>query len=216
MSTRAALLTGAALTAAALVYSALLYGTLPAMVPVHWGLSGQVDGWGAKGWAAWALPGLMALFVVLTVGFPWLSPRSFTVETFRSTFNYLMVLVIGLMGFIHIVSLQSALNPSTSLERVLIGGLFLFFAAIGNVLGKTQRNFWIGVRTPWTLASDRVWSATHRLAARLMVAVGLVCAAAIALGAPVAACFFALLAAVLTPAVHSLLLYKRLEREGSI
>jgi uncharacterized membrane protein len=85
---------------------------------------------------------------------------------------------------------------------------------IGNVLGKVRRNFWMGVRTPWTLANDTVWAATHRLAARLMVAAGLLGAMAVWLGVPIAICFVLLIAALLVPAVYSLVLYKRLEREG--
>jgi uncharacterized membrane protein len=82
------------------------------------------------------------------------------------------------------------------------------------VLGKVRRNFWMGVRTPWTLASDAVWIATHRLAARLLVAGSLAGAIALWLGAPVEVGFFLLLTALLIPAGYSLLLYKRLEREG--
>jgi uncharacterized membrane protein len=100
------------------------------------------------------------------------------------------------------------------LVRVLMSGLFLCFALIGNVLGKVRRNFWIGVRTPWTLASERVWIATHRLAARLMVGAGLLLSVIVWLGAPIALCFWLLMASLLVPAIHSLLLYKRLEREG--
>ena len=85
---------------------------------------------------------------------------------------------------------------------------------MGNVLGKVRRNFWMGVRTPWTLASEKVWVATHRLAARLLTAGGLAGAVAAWLGAPLVLCFWLLMVALLWPAVHSLLLYKRLEREG--
>ena len=56
--------------------------------------------------------------------------------------------------------------------RAMIGGMFLFFALLGNVMGKVRKNFYIGIRVPWTLASDRVWNDTHRLAAWMMVAGG--------------------------------------------
>jgi uncharacterized membrane protein len=165
MTTRTAVIVGLLLTAAALVYALVLYPALPDQIPTHWGIDGRVDGWGDKQWAAFVGPVAMGVLLGLLFLLPWLSPQSFSVEAFRSTFNYLMVVLIGLMGFLHFISLQAALRPDLDLARVLMSGLFLCFALIGNVLGKVRRNFWMGVRTPWTLASERVWIATHRLAA---------------------------------------------------
>jgi uncharacterized membrane protein len=84
------------------------------------------------------------------------------------------------------------------------------------VLGQVRRNFWVGVRTPWTLTSEAVWSRTHRLAAWLYVPLGVAGAAAVVLGAPLSACFVVFIVVVLLPAVYSLVLYKRLERQGNL
>ena len=82
------------------------------------------------------------------------------------------------------------------------------------MLGKVKRNFWLGVRTPWTLASDRVWYSTHRLAGKTMVTGGLVVLAAALAGLPPYVSTAALLAGALVPVVYSLVYYKRLERTG--
>src|SRR5262249_58530216 len=71
------------------------------------------------------------------------------------------------------------------LGRGFMAGLFLFFALIGNVMGKVRKNFYIGVRVPWTLASDRVWNDTHRLAAWVMVAAGVIGFLMTVLGVPI-------------------------------
>src|SRR5919204_301408 len=63
---------------------------------------------------------------------------------------------------------------NTTVVQALFAGLFLFFAVLGNVIGKVRSNFWMGVRTPWTLASPKVWERTHRLAAWLWVTVSIV------------------------------------------
>jgi uncharacterized membrane protein len=98
----------------------------------------------------------------------------------------------------------------------VLGGIALLFVLLGNVMGKLRRNFWLGVRTPWTLANERVWYATHRLAARTMVAGGLPALVA-ALGAlPHLVAVAALLGAALVPVVFSLVYYKRLERAGTL
>src|SRR5436305_6807562 len=84
-----------------------------------------------------------------------------------------MVVVVGLMGYIHVVMLYAVTYGLRDFNRPLCSGLFLMLVLMGNVMGKVRRNFFIGVRTPWTLASERVWCDTHRLAAWLFVAVGL-------------------------------------------
>jgi uncharacterized membrane protein len=215
MKTSHAVAGGLILTAGVAAYTAALYPSLPELIPIHWGIDGKVDGWAPKAWAAWFGPGAMGLMLGLLFGLPWLSPRQFQVESFRGTFNYLMLLVTALFGYIHVVCLQTALHPQLDSGRVLISGLMLFMAALGNVLGKTRRNYWIGIRTPWTLASDRVWNATHRLGARLLVAAGLLGAAMVWAGVPVAWVFWLLMAALLAPAVHSLILYKRWEGQDA-
>jgi uncharacterized membrane protein len=79
-----------------------------------------------------------------------------------------------------------------------------------------RRNFFIGIRTPWTLASERVWYATHRLGARTLVAGALVAFVSVLAGWPLWIAFALLAVGLLFPALYSLLLYKRLEREHAL
>ena len=114
---------------------------------------------------------------------PWLSPRNFAVEGFRVTYDYVFFLVTVLFCYIEGVILWSQLRGDGFADRWLLGGFFLFFALIGNVLGQVRSNFWMGIRTPWTLASERVWNQTHRVGAWVFVAVGLVGCAGVVAGA---------------------------------
>ena len=75
---------------------------------------------------------------------------------------------------LYVVHQTVAKEATVDLGRAFIAGMFLFFALLGNVIGKVRKNFYIGVRVPWTLASDRVWNDTHRLAAWVMVAAGVI------------------------------------------
>ena len=95
--------------------------------------------------------------------------------------------------------------------------MFLFFALMGNVMGKVRKNFYIGVRVPWTLASDRVWNDTHRLAAWVMVAAGLI--GFVHDRQRLRRSFVAivvLIASVFIPMVYSFVHYKSLERRGAL
>jgi uncharacterized membrane protein len=122
-----------------------------------------------------------------------------------------MTVTGGLVGFMQVISLQAALHPAKDFARVLAFGTFLWFALVGNVLGKIRRNFWLGVRTPWTLASDAVWVATHRLAARLMVSAGITGMISALFGARLDVCVYYLVVAAVVPAIYSYVIYERLD-----
>jgi uncharacterized membrane protein len=211
MKTRSAVISVVAILAAGLAAWTAVYGRLPARIPIHWNIHGQVDGWAGKWTPLSILAGVVLLFFMFILAGEWLSPVSFKISAFRETFNYVMVICAALMLYIHAIILLSGLHPSRNFGRWLVGGLFVFFALIGNLLGKVRRNFWMGIRTPWTLASEEVWIATHRLGARLMVAAGLGGALCVALGVPLPVCLALLIASLLIPVFYSLWLSKKLE-----
>jgi len=100
--------------------------------------------------------------------------------------------------------------------RAIIGGVCLLLALLGNLMGKVRRNFYIGVRTPWTLANERVWNATHRFAGKTLVAGGLAGLALTVAGLNGWPVMVALLAGALIPVGYSLVFYKQLERRGEL
>ena len=204
------------LTVAVSVLSAVLYSRLPALIPTHWNIHGKVDSYGEKVWAVFLIPAVMVFLLVLFRILSWLSPRHFSVETFRSTYDFAMFLVVALVGYIQLLILWGSFHGNTDMGRFFMAGLFLFFATLGNVLGKVRRNFWLGVRTPWTLASERVWNDTHRFSARLFVLVGVIgFLLSIAGSSPMISVALIILAATAS-VVYSLLEYKRLEKRGEI
>ena len=213
MSTRSTVIIGCLIIFGGLLYSWYLYPTLPAQIPTHWGLNGEVNGWMGRAWGAFFGPGFNLVLLTLLLVLPNLSPSQFQVASFRRTYNYISVLILGLVQYCQVISIQAALHPGLDSGRWVVAGLMLTMGFLGNVLGKVRRNFWMGIRTPWTLANDAVWDGTHRLAARLLTAVGLLGALAAWLGAPLAVCFWALMVALLLPAVYSLVLFKRLQGE---
>jgi uncharacterized membrane protein len=193
---------------------------LPDRIPTHWNIRGEIDGYGGK-WSLFALPVMMLAMIVLFYFLPALSPKPFEVDSFRTTSLYIMLLVVVLFGYmegvlLYVVRHSVLKEPSIDIGRAFLGGLFLFFAFMGNVLGKVRRNFYIGVRVPWTLASDRVWNDTHRLAAWLMVGGGVIGFLMIVLGASIVAAFVVLALSAFIPVIYAFLHYKSLERRGAL
>jgi uncharacterized membrane protein len=148
---------------------------------------------------------------------PWLSPKQFSVDEFRATFDRLMLIVQCFFAYMMAIILCAGLKHPVDSGRAIMGGIFVLFAAMGNLLGKVRRNFFIGIRTPWTLASERVWNATHRFAAKTFVATGLI-GLALSIGNLLRGPLFALLilAGALSPVLYSLIVYKQLEHSHEL
>jgi uncharacterized membrane protein len=206
----------AAVILATLAGTVVAYPQLPATVPLHWDIQGQVDGWGPK-WTLFLFgPGAMLSIVLLFAALPWLSPKRFEVGSFRSTYLYIMIVLVALLAYIHLLIVIAALGVVVDVSRALEGGLCLLLALLGNVMGKVRRNFFVGIRTPWTLANEQVWNATHRFAGKTIFAGGLLGLFAVILRAPFWFPIAAILVAALVPAAYSLVFYKRLERRGEL
>jgi uncharacterized membrane protein len=195
------------------------FDRLPEQVPTHWNIRGVPDQFVPRErvWPYLLLtPGVMALMTLLAVVLPWLSPRTFDPARFRPTWNYLMALVVILFAYIHVALLLATFQAPIDTGRMLVAGIFLFFALMGNSLGKVRRNFWMGIRTPWTLASETVWNRTHRVAAWLWVVTGLVGFGMVLAFNWMIASLVLLLVAAFIPVLYSLILYKRLEHQGKL
>jgi uncharacterized membrane protein len=145
---------------------------LPPVIPTRWNIRGEVDGHGPAEVIFLIGPGLMALEIMVFSLLLKFAPPGFRVDQFRETWLDLMVVMVGMTGYCFAVLAIGLATPGFDLARGLMGGIGLSLLLVGNLLGKSRRNLVIGIRTPWTLASEAVWNATQRLAARCMVAAG--------------------------------------------
>lgn len=192
---------------------------LPDQVPTHWNAAGQPDQFHARDEMFWILqiaPLLQLGFLALTPVLLWLSPRSFDFEGSTRIYYRVMTLVLLLFSYINGVLLVAYTHPDANTLRWLVGGLFGFFAILGNVLGQVPRNFWMGIRVPWTLASPVVWTKTHRLAAWLWAGGGLMGMVLVFVGVHPYVYLPLMGVILLLPIGYSLWLYKWLERHGKL
>lgn len=188
-----------------------LYPNLPDPVPTHWSLSGKPDGFMPKPWGAFAIPLAMTGVYLMLLALPKVSPRGFAMDRFAETWGIVRGFIMLFLFCIGLISLLSAAGESIPMDRAMLVPTGLLLALLGNFMGKFTRNFFVGIRTPWTLASEEVWLRTHRLGGKVFVVVGLAVAAAGLLGAPIAVGFGVVIVAVLIPVVYSYVIYRRLE-----
>ena len=212
METRPANLTLLALILATLVYDALLNPRLPAVIPSHWNIDGQADGFSPKLTVYLLNAGSLLMYALLLNVIPRL-PSRLPLKSSLPTFNYMIAAAALFMAYVNIVMLQVALHPAL-ISKLILTGTLLLLVLLGNVLGKTRRNEWAGIRLPWTLASDANWIATHRMTGRLWIGVSLAGIALLWLGLPQTILLPAVLLPILfVPVIYSYLLFRQSSEE---
>jgi uncharacterized membrane protein len=153
-----------------------------AQIPIHWGLDGQADGFAPKAVGLFALPALGLIISALLAIVPAIEPRRENLNRSAPAYRAVWLSLLGLLVVLHGAAVVAATGAGVDMAGLVAAGIGAMFVVIGNVLGKVRSNFMFGIRTPWTLTSDRSWNRTHRLGGRLMVALGLVVIGATALG----------------------------------
>lgn len=157
-----------------LVYGIYVYPTLPDKVPSHWNFNGEVDGWSSPFWGAFGIPllniGLYLLFFVM----PKIDPNKERYVQFTSAYNAFRYVFHVFMTGVYIIIMMAANNQPVNVGQIVPMGVAVLLIIIGNYMGKVRKNYFFGVKTPWTLASEEVWQKTHRMTGPLWVVSGIV------------------------------------------
>lgn len=151
----------------------VLYERLPERIPSHWNVRGEVDGWSSRRFGAFGIPAIAFAIWALTRLLPRIDPRRANYAKFADTYDLLVLSIIVFLGVLHGAILANALGYPVSMDRIVGLGVGALFLVIGNVLPRARPNWFVGIRTPWTLSSDRVWERTHRVGGYAFAAIGL-------------------------------------------
>lgn len=198
-----------ALIAGSFLFSAAVYLWLPDQILSHWNIAGEVDSTMSKTWGAFMMPlimlGLYGVFRVI----PALSPKGYGIEAANSGFVGIRVAVFALFALLNVLILLAALGVPIAMGSAVsmaVGGLL---AVLGWFLDRLPRNFYVGIRTPWTIVDEDNWTRTQRLGKWLFMAAGLVMVLGGIMGANVFVIVAAALVAGLVPMIYSYLIYRQ-------
>lgn len=212
MSTRTTTILVLLMIVGATLAGLLLWNRLPEQMASHWNINDQVDGYTSRFWGVFMLPlislGMFLLFLVI----PNIDPLKANIAQFREAFNLFITLITGFMLYIHALTLLWNLGYTDfGMSRAMLPAMGLLFIFIGTMLRKAKRNFFIGIRTPWTLSSDKVWDETHRLGAVLFIISGVLAFIGAFFGGTTAFwLFFApLMGSAIFLVIYSYVLYKQ-------
>lgn len=173
MSTRTTTILVIIMIIGATIAGLLLWNRLPEQMASHWNINDQVDSYMPKFWGVCMVPlitlGMFVLFLVI----PSIDPLKANIAQFREAFNLFIVLMVAFMLYIYGLTLAWSLGyTGFRMSSSMLPAIGLLFIFIGFMLRQAKRNFFIGIRTPWTLSSDRVWNKTHQIGSTLFMVAG--------------------------------------------
>jgi uncharacterized membrane protein len=173
MSTRTTTIVVLLMLLGATIAGLLLWNQLPDQMASHWNINDQVDGYMSRFWGIFLLPLITLAMLVLFLVVPSIDPLKANIAQFRAVFNLFIVLIVAFMIYIHALTLAWNLGYTDfKMSGAMLPAMGLLFIFIGFMLRQAKRNFFIGIRTPWTLSSDTVWNETHRVGAVLFMISG--------------------------------------------
>jgi len=149
--------------------SAWAWGRVTLPMPTHWNIRGEVDGYGGRFEGLLLVPLIAAGLYVLLLVLPRLDPGRANYASFAEPYAVIRLALTATMAAVHLLVLATALGYAVDAGRWIPVGMGALFIVMGNVMGKVRPNYFVGIRTPWTLASARSWEKTHRLGGRLFV-----------------------------------------------
>ncbi len=193
---------------------ALLQPRMQTPLATYWNARGEADGFGGVFEALYLMPVILLASGLLILGLPRLDPMRSAKLNFPMLGSIVLLMALFL-AYLHALTLAWNLGYRFNMNMMLVPGMGLMFFFLGKLIQKAQPNWFIGVRTPWTISSPVVWRKTHDLAGKLFMASGLI--ALLGVFFPNAAVWLLMvpvMVAAFGTVIYSYIAYRQLNGEG--
>jgi len=151
-----------------------LYPKMPEQMASHWNAQGQVDGYVSKFWGLFLMPFISLALFLLFILIPKIDPLKANIEKFRKYFDGFIIFTILFLFYLFTLTIFWNFGVKFSMNQVLPPAFGILFFYCGILIEKAKRNWFIGIRTPWTLSNDKVWERTHKIGGKLFKVVGII------------------------------------------
>lgn len=193
------------------IYLLIVWNQVPAEIPSHWNISGEVDGYAKP----WVFPLILVGVYLLMLVVPRIDPRKQNYDIFSRSYYLIRIGIMTFLSLIFGISIAVSTGIDFPMNRVVVMAVLALISFMGNYLGTIRTNWFIGIRTPWTLENEQVWRKTHLLAGRFWFWGGLL--GILLMFVLPATLFFGLLIAIvviisLIPILYSYFLHKNLTK----
>ncbi|MEF2176139.1 MAG: SdpI family protein, partial [Candidatus Absconditabacteria bacterium] len=193
-----------------LIYT-MIFDYMPEQMPIHWGINGNADGFASKNVALLMLPILSTILFLFFEIVPFLDPRKAMYKKFDGAWENLKNYIICFFLYLYFVTIFLSVTPSFSMNFFMMFGLGMLFILMGKSMSQIKSNYFIGIRTPWSLENEEVWGKTHRVASWVFVLGGGVLLLSAFFGFhPMYIFIFVILTVTLIPLVYSYYLYSKI------
>jgi uncharacterized membrane protein len=192
------------------------YPSLPDKMPIHFDIKGNINGWAEKYLFFLTQFGIMLGLYFLITFIPFIDPFRKKIESKYGLLLLFRDIIIGFFGFIFGIGILAAFEGSIRQDLLGVGlGLLLFLT--GNYMPKLPRNWFFGIKTPWTLSSEVIWRKTHIVGGWLFAVSGAVIVVLSLLKVPLIVTLFVLLPAILVSGLlYPLYLFKKLQKTNEL
>jgi uncharacterized membrane protein len=148
------------------------YYLMPEKMASHWNTQGQVDGYVSRNFGVFFFPCFLLFLALLLLFVPKIDPLKKNIEKFKDDYEMFVLMFTVFLFYVYVLTLLWNMGEVFNMNMVLMPAFAILFYYIGILLEKTKRNYFIGIKTPWTLASDKVWDKTHKLGGKLFKTAG--------------------------------------------
>jgi len=143
------------------------YPYLPERMASHWNAQGQANDYVSKWWGTFLLPLITAGLLIVMIFLPKLDPLKKNVELFQKHYDYFILALVLFLTYLYALTLLWNLNLKFNFTLAIVPAFSVLFYGVGILISKAKRNYFIGIRTPWTLNNEEVWNKTHQLGGKL-------------------------------------------------
>jgi len=189
------------------------YPQMPEKIASHWSAQGKVDGYMSKFWGLFLMPlisiGLFLLFVLI----PKIDPLKDNIKKFRKYFDGFIVLLMLFLFYVYLLTIFWNIGLRFNMSQFMIPALGILFYYCGILIENAKRNWFVGIRTPWTLSSETVWNKTHKTGSRLFKVAGVI--AFLGIFFPKQAIFFVIIPIILVTVYTLIYSYFEYQKEIS-
>lgn len=140
---------------------------MPDQMASHWNAAGESNGTMSTFWGLFMMPIVSVVMYLMFLLIPKIDPLKKNVEKFRGWFDGFVLLIIAFLFYIYGLTLAWNLGYAFNMTRLMLPALGVLFIYLGYFMPHAKQNWFIGIRTPWTLSDETVWKKTHMLAGKL-------------------------------------------------
>lgn len=197
--------------------SAYVYPGLPDQIATHWNEKGEVNGYMGKFWGLFLLPVITLAMFLFFILIPKIDPLKSNYEKFQKTFDGFILAITLFLFYLHLMTIAWNLGYAYNMMRWLAPAMSALIYFSGVLIAKAERNWFVGIRTPWTISNDQVWADTHRIGGKLFKAVAML--SLIGMIWPDLYIWFLLIPLILASiylVIYSYIDFKKLEKSGKI